>query len=294
MDDFVATEDDAFAPPSKKRRTDPIASSASVMDGKRTEHLDEIHRDVVDAFVLQAKELEEKLRNDSKLRQPLFTEAVFRQMAMCWTTKISDILRIKGIDQEKAKKYGPKFLPLVNTIYEQYLDAMGSNMPVPAHNQHDVIDLVSSDTEEDFEDYGLDGDGDEDLDDGPSKFFTAPVRVAPRTLPAISAADVSPGQAWRDNLEHLKRISPNSAAQPPPQATSSRSQGGSKAWRRAKKYSSGGVSKRSSGGGTRKKASGGKTSRGTKPSAASGFFGKKNGRGGGGNGSGGTIGLMPL
>ncbi|KAF4337054.1 hypothetical protein FBEOM_9043 [Fusarium beomiforme] len=251
--------DDAFdnlpqyrpARPPSRTPGPPISADTDMED------LDEIHRDMVENFVQEAKQIEEKIRNQKSLRRPLFTEKDFRLMAIHWTTSLEKIRKIPSIDPDKVKNYGPRILRLLQKHYNHYREAMD---PRSGGRDQDVVDLISSEVETEAEAL-------EDEDGEDSHYFNSKARP-----------DV---QAFHNRLQTLG----STQTQTKPRA-SSKSSGGTKRYAGGKRYSSkkptGGVTKRrSTGASSSRKASGSSTAcrtSGTAPKTL-----KKSG-----------IGLMPM
>ncbi|CAG2003746.1 unnamed protein product [Fusarium graminearum] len=192
------------------------------------ENLDEIHRDMVEGFVYEARQAEEKIRNQKSLRKPLFTEKDFRIMAIQWTTTIEKMRRIPGIDPDKVQEYGPKIIRILQKHYNHYQEAMD---PRSGGGGQDVVDLISSEVEMDDEDA-------EDEDGEDSHYFNG-----------NSRPDV---QAFHNRLQTLG----STQTQSKPRATS-KSSGGSRRYSSGKKY----PSKRSTGGVTKRRSTGGSSGR---------------------------------
>lgn len=189
QDGFVVADDDdeddyfdaPVAPPPRQRRQRTLDELPSQSSRPASEPVvDDVHENIIGLFVEQAKKLEEETRNNRNLRKPLFTEAQLQQMAVRWTDTLDKMRRISDIDGDRVTKYGPRFIPLVKTWHDKYLewtatadnDAMAtipatagpptSRRGPPPHSR-DVIDLLSDD--EDDEDYEAPGE--------PSKYFGA-------------------------------------------------------------------------------------------------------------------------
>ncbi|KAK3337102.1 hypothetical protein B0T19DRAFT_60578 [Cercophora scortea] len=297
-------EDDAFDPVPFHRRRTPAQRQQTLHElGPRISRdnrleeagLNEIHQDIIVAFVEQAKELEEQLRNKNNIRRALFSEQDYREMAIHWTTTVAKMYTIHGIDKEKVDKYGAKFAPLVQHYYSQYREMMDETASTPhastAYNtgrtvsgNHDIVDLISSDDEIEndpaLDDYS-EGDFDDDLEEDDdevlesSKYFALPhATAAPR--PTLSRE----AEAWHTKFRELQSQGTQTASKAGSGASSSNKASGS-GWKggskksHSKKSSSrgggasaygrgtavGGVSKRRSSTGPRK--SGGSASGGT-------------------------------
>lgn len=171
-DDFVVSdeEDDAFEPVPASRRA-PVQRKAQrqqtlhELGSQRpkearptTENLNEIHQHLIEAFVEEARKLEEQLRNHRRLRKTIFTDEQLRWMIVKWTTNISSMRAIPGVDVEKVDTFGSKFIPVVKRFHDQYLEMMDGDVrqqvptacPTNVSNvgYQDVVDLISSDEED--------------------------------------------------------------------------------------------------------------------------------------------------
>ncbi|KAH8648985.1 P-loop containing nucleoside triphosphate hydrolase protein [Tricladium varicosporioides] len=188
-DDFVVDDDnvEVFEPMRKSVRNCKASSERlgpPITADRRLAALPEVHRDIIQHFTDEAKELEERLRNRTQAKKPFFTESNFREMAIEWTTSIKDMRDIPGINIERVDKYGLQFIPMIQRYYRNYEEMMNSNMPQNRDidtNHRNVIDLVSDEEEETDgeEDFGTNDDDDDDDDDpdiraaeqGGSKYF---------------------------------------------------------------------------------------------------------------------------
>lgn len=164
-DDFVVGDDeddeDAFDPPPQHRPPKPPRSKASrtsktpsrkagppIPADTSTDNLEEIHRDMIESFVREAKTWEEQLRNKKGLRKALFTEHAFNQMALAWPTTIDQLKRIPGIDAKQVQDHGAKLLRLIQPYHDTY-QAMAASLPQNSHPaahhalDQDIVDLIS-------------------------------------------------------------------------------------------------------------------------------------------------------
>ncbi|KAI9171448.1 ATP-dependent DNA helicase hus2/rqh1 [Paramyrothecium foliicola] len=272
-DDELEEEDagsDGFAPLPNHRPPKPAArkKGSPITNDGRLQELTDIHQDVVNGFVGEARKLEELIRNKKELRRPLFTERDYREMAINWTTTLEKMGRIRGIDQTKVKEHGAKFLPILKRYHATYQEIVAASGQQDASDQDQhFVDLISSDMETD-DDEADTADAAEEED---SHYFSAKPR------PEV--------QAFHDRLQGYSN---SQASQAKSRASTSKGNGrkfsGGKKWPRK---ASGGVSKRK-GSGTWRKTSGA-SSAASKP-AGGGFRrdGKLTSKPGGG------IGLMPL
>ncbi|KAA8627794.1 hypothetical protein SMACR_04895 [Sordaria macrospora] len=148
----------------------PPIRDPRTMQNPRYAQLDEVHQDIVDTFVEEAKIFEEDFRNKKGMRKPIFTETQYREMAIRWTRTLEQMRAIPDINQDKVDLYGAKFIPLVERFYGNYRDMMGPKYDNPfvtdgaeedqsgrngrgkAGNKKgggkEVVDLISSDEED--------------------------------------------------------------------------------------------------------------------------------------------------
>lgn len=129
-------------------------------------------QDVIHDFVVEAKKLEEKFRNEKSLRRPLFNERDFREMAINWTTSLGEMRDIEDIDNEKVEMYGGRFLPLIKRYHASYEAMMGKDEDRDIDQNHrNVIDLVTDDDVQDDDDSIS-------IEEQPSKYFINEQRAA--------------------------------------------------------------------------------------------------------------------
>lgn len=300
QDDFCVPDDeeDYFEPvhktaiKSRRQRTlEELGPPISRATGDDV--LDDVHAMIVAAFLDEAKNLEEQLRNNKGYRRPLFTESQLRQMAIRWTKTVDQMRRIPEIKTENVDKFGTKFIPIVMRFYDNYREMMGQGddgamATIPgtagpsstwraAEPQSDIIDLVSDDDDEDddYEDPGL-----------PSKYFGGGGGD-----PISNELD-----SWSQRFAATTQVDDSAPVSRGRGAAKRGSQGGYKknSFRKGggggrgggRSYS--GVSK----GGKGRRSSGGSSKAGASRGASRPGGGGRGGRGGSGSGSG--IGLMPF
>jgi bloom syndrome protein len=292
-DNFVVSDDDGsddgFAPlPTHRQRKGPTRKvGPPISHDGRLEDLPEIHQLMVQSFVQEAKQLEEKLRNEKGIHRPLFTETNLREMAIRWTLTLDEMRTLKGIDSSKVDKFGSKFLPLLRQFNNQYKDMMqGVNAESDMDgglNDHSVVDLISSDLDFD-NDYDVNEEDDEDQET--SKFFSAS---------AASSSNLPPDvKAFHARLDAVGSTQPSSARAKSVGAGRGRKtagRGGGRPYARKGK-AFGGVTKRKASSTVGRKTSG--TTASSSKSTTSTFGSKQGSKSGGkSNSSGGKIGLMP-
>ncbi|KAH8814138.1 hypothetical protein F5882DRAFT_447144 [Hyaloscypha sp. PMI_1271] len=266
--DFVVSDDeeDAFEPiPDRRRRRQETLGPPITLD-ERMASLPDFHRVSVTQFVEAAKTLEEKIRNKHNLRNPLFTEANFREMAIRWTVTLGRMMQIPDINGERVKIYGPQFIPLVTEYRSNYNETISRYQDDRIIDKHEnVIDLISD--EECEEDNDLDGEDEattREAEQG-SKYFAKPHR----NLPFAAGSDAK-SSSYRGRGGSYR----------------AKSRGGKRSFSRK---SNGSASGQSNSGVSKRNKSGGSNS--TRGSTLMRSFG--NNGGGGMGGGGGGIGMMP-
>jgi len=161
-------------PPPPKRVGQRITSDNTM------EALNEMHRFVVEDFVLKAKAIAEKIQNDKFMHTVPFSDTVLRQMAIRFTETEEQMLQIPGADPERVRLYGKRFTKLVKDCRRQYSEMSGGNDDprILDPNLQNVIDLVSDDDDEN-DDYGPEFSGsDMEEDEGEeSNYFRPDPRV---------------------------------------------------------------------------------------------------------------------
>ena len=266
-DDFVVSDEeedeDAFEPRPRRRNPQPHRRQQtleelgpSISRDPRLDEagLDEIHQDIVHAFVERAQKMEENLRNKHGLRRPLFTEQQYREMAIRWTTTVAQMYTIRGVDKSKVDLYGTKFTTLIQQFHDRYQEMMGRTvqsfsaveMGPRERRRREVVDLISDDEDDgnashgrgfqsgveteaggyDEEDFDQEVEDEEDLE--PSRYFADAANQAP----SLSRPDTAAVEQWHRRFEELDR------ARKPPKSTysddgGSRTSGGN--WRGGKK-----------------------------------------------------------
>ncbi|KAH7196237.1 P-loop containing nucleoside triphosphate hydrolase protein [Fusarium oxysporum] len=148
----------------------PISISAELED------LNEIHRDIIDVFVREAKVTGEKIRKQEGLRSPLFTEKELQVIAIQWTTSLDKISKIPGIQPDKVMIHGPEILLILWRYYSGHREVMDPKRS--GGNGQEIVDLLSSDVE-----MGNDAYEDEDGEDSP--YFNTNKNADIRASPSI-------------------------------------------------------------------------------------------------------------
>ncbi|EHK48142.1 hypothetical protein TRIATDRAFT_262699 [Trichoderma atroviride IMI 206040] len=272
-------DEEAFEPLPQHRPAKPTSKPTSkktsrpepILSKHRLQDLPEIHQDVVDSFVHEARQLEERIRNKLGLRRPMFTDTHLQEMAINWTTSIDSMSRIPGIDVDRVKEVGPKLIPLLNMHHASYREIAAADAGTGASTSNldqEIVDLISSD---------IDLDEDEEEEEGEASHYFS----------SKPAADV---QAFHDRLQTLNSQPTQSRGK------SSYSRGGGRKFSGKKWPKRGGAA-----GGSQRRGSG-SSRRGGGSAGGSGASSSRPASGGGGfkrdgkivKKSGGGIGLMPL
>jgi bloom syndrome protein len=261
-DHFSTDDDDDDFEPVREGNRRPLKTTKRALgppikkDARMTEaNLPEIHQMMVHEFVLEAKKLDEEVRNSRGLKRAIFTEKQFREMCIRWTMTIEDLSTIEGVNESKAKQFGGRFVSLIKRFNAQYTDMMeakGGNRDMDQNHQN-VIDLLSDDDDDD--EFSHASDEEDDTQGERSAFFAGANpqtqafnrRIAeampqpPRASGTAAARDGSDEEPYRPAMTQTQSTRGGRAA---------RGGGFRKAGRKASGGSSqGGGSRRSSGGG---------------------------------------------
>ena len=259
---------DELGPPISR---DTTLAEANIVD---------IHEDLIDVFMPQAKELEENIRNAKGLRRNLFTEQHLRQMIIKWTTTVGKMRQIPGINIDSVDRYGARFVPLIKRYQTQYKEIMGeegddgdlepASRPAPVRQvpgpvRPEVVELLSSD------DDGFDEEEEEEEEEQglqSSKYFGQGASGGGHQSKRV--------EKWHETFDQLSQQPASKKGKRPFTRKASGSRGSF-----ARGRSNAGVTKRKASSGGSRRTSGG--------SAKS-----KAPRGGGSRGASSGIGLMPV
>ncbi|KAK4239711.1 hypothetical protein C8A03DRAFT_13929 [Achaetomium macrosporum] len=257
-DGFVVSdqemEEDAFdpvplrrrPPPKRRQQTlDELGPPISRDPCLEEAHIDDIHRDIVEAFVETAHEMDENVRNKHGLRRPIFTEQQYREMAIRWTTTVALMYTIRGVDKSKVDLYGAKFASLVQQFHKQYQEMMGqaaqsssaaAEIAPKKSKKKEFVDLISDDEdyaiseprsvrfrrgqevysegedhdgdegEDELEEEVVDeGEDDEDEDEEALEASRYFADGASRSSSSTHGADTSSVQQWHQRFEELSK-----------------------------------------------------------------------------------------
>lgn len=296
-DDGDDDEDDGFEQirdAGTTRQTRVKQLGPPITTDEKMDSLDELHRDIVEGFVREAKEQQRNVVIQRDLRDAPFTDTTLREMAIDWTLTEDELLQIRNIDPDKVKRYSKPLLRLLKVHHDNYQDMMQGEAPVADPNRETVIEISS-----DEEDYGSFHESDMDDDGSGSGAGQRSAYFQPTSATAAFNARFSQSQA-----AHAMPPPPKSRATTSKRQNSSQNSfggargGGVKGSRKGASTASRG---RSTGGVTKKKAG---TSRKASASGAGKFSNfayesnagssSKRGDSGGGRRGGGLGGIMAM
>ncbi|KFX94722.1 hypothetical protein V490_04215 [Pseudogymnoascus sp. VKM F-3557] len=272
-DDHVSSdedEDDDFEPVRQGNRPALFQRSKRDVGPRITNdvlmseaNLSALHVHVIQNFVIEAKKLDEEIRNSRGIRKPIFTETQLREMCINWMLELRDIRSIAGVNQEQVEKFGPKFVALIRRFHTEYDSMMRHNEDRDIDQNHrNVIDLVSDNDEAEFDDDDDEADEEQASQGETSQWFqNRPVnsatqafnqRIADMMPTPANSGGVSDGEPMRPTMSQAPRGRGGKARggsrKPYARRTSGGSTGGAA---RAPRARGGGARKRSSGGATR-------------------------------------------
>lgn len=272
-DDHVSSdedEDDDFEPVRQGNRPALFQRSKRDVGPRITNdvlmseaNLSALHVHVIQNFVIEAKKLDEEIRNSRGIRKPIFTETQLREMCINWMLELRDIRSIAGVNQEQVEKFGPKFVALIRRFHTEYDSMMRHNEDRDIDQNHrNVIDLVSDNDEAEFDDDDDEADEEQASQGETSQWFqNRPVnsatqafnqRIADMMPTPANSGGVSDGEPMRPTMSQAPRGRGGKARggsrKPYARRTSGGSTGGAA---RASRARGGGARKRSSGGATR-------------------------------------------
>jgi bloom syndrome protein len=269
-DDHVSTdddEDDDFEPVRQGNRPALFQRSKRDVGPRITNdvlmseaNLSDLHTHVINNFIIEAKKLDEEIRNSRGIRKPIFTETQLREMCINWMLELKDIKTIKGVNQEQVEKFGSKFVALIRRFHTEYDAMMRHNEDRDIDQNHrNVIDLVSDNDDAEFDDDDNDEGDEEEISQGETSqwFQNRQINSATQAFNQ-RLAETMPAPDEDDELSDGEPIRPAMT-----QATRGRggkARGGSRKpyTRRTSGGSTGGAARapRARGGGSRKRISG--------------------------------------
>lgn len=122
-----------------------VYSEPITIDERRAK-LTDMHNDIINNFLLEARNLGKKLIIKLNLRTAPFSDTELTEMAINFTTSQQEMENIPGIDLEKVDLYAKNYIPLISSAQNLY-QATIANQEQRVHdpNHQTVVDLVSDD-----------------------------------------------------------------------------------------------------------------------------------------------------
>ncbi|ETS87932.1 hypothetical protein PFICI_01760 [Pestalotiopsis fici W106-1] len=263
VDDDSFDDDDFEVMPTPRSRRRRALAGAPIAEDPGLVNINVVHRNIISLFEQEGANLAADLQNQHSFRKPIFTRQQLRIMATKWTLNLDEMAEIPGIDRDKVKSFGKKFLSMLKDYHGQYVElyrdrasAKSSQSKSRKVSGHSVVDLVSTDEEDNDDDDDEMEDAEDDGED--SHYFDK------------SASQLPPHvQRWNAEMDEMEKKSA-AASSRSRSASSSRggagrfAKGGRKPYRR-----SFGSQKARPGAGVKKKTASKRTSTGSARSASS-------------------------
>jgi bloom syndrome protein len=181
-DNEETDEEDAFEPvtvhPRKGEKPKRRQLGEPITIDERMASLDDLHRDVVEDFVQNAKEQCRKIQMDKGLRQQPFSDTVLREMAMSFPRTTEEMKALPGINPNMVDYHGSSFLNLIAKAKNHYNEMRRDQDERVYDPNLEVIEILD---DSDDEDYGSepsfeggesgDGGGSDDDEQYTSSYF---------------------------------------------------------------------------------------------------------------------------
>ena len=119
---------------------------------KKLERLNPTHRHIVEDFVDNAKKQCRNIMVQMSLKQQPFSDTVLREMAINFPQNNEELLSIEGVDPERVRLHGPRFLKLIQEANRNYEAMMRAQEDRPVDPNHKNVVEISDDEDEDEED----------------------------------------------------------------------------------------------------------------------------------------------
>jgi bloom syndrome protein len=155
------SEDEDFEPIREARRRSAFSSARPQLGPPitRDQRIDEanlskIHRNLIPHFVIAAKKIEEKIRNEKGRRKTIFNEENLREMVINWTITVNEMLEIRDINKDYVKAFGPRFLPLIQDYHDRYESMMGRQDDRDIDENHQNVIEISTDSDDEDDECG--------------------------------------------------------------------------------------------------------------------------------------------
>jgi len=150
LEDSDEDEEDisSFAPirnhgvpaPGRRREIGP-----PIMTDSKLERLNPIHRHIVEDFVDNAKKQSHDIMVRMDLKQQPFSDSVLREMAINFPQSEEELLSIDGINAERVRLHGRRFLKLIQEAYKNYEAMMMAQEDRPVDPNHENVVEISDD-----------------------------------------------------------------------------------------------------------------------------------------------------
>jgi bloom syndrome protein len=143
---------------------------------KKLEQLNPTHRHIVEDFVDNAKKQCRNIMMQMSLKQQPFSDTVLREMAINFPQTNEELLAIEGVDPERVRLHGPRFLKLIQEANKNYEAMMRAQEDRPVDPNHkNVVEISDDDEDEEDANVQLSQEfSDLDFDDTEtSQYFTA-------------------------------------------------------------------------------------------------------------------------
>ncbi|KAH7039107.1 hypothetical protein B0J12DRAFT_702930 [Macrophomina phaseolina] len=145
----------------KSNKTSRQKLGPPITTDEKMARLDEVHQDVVEAFVQAGRSECQRILISRNLRAHPFTDTVLREMAISFPATPEELQEIPGIDRQMVMFYGDRFLRLIKQFKDDF-DAMSGPQPDKVKDpNHEIIEI----SDEDEEEYGGNFDEEPEPDD---------------------------------------------------------------------------------------------------------------------------------
>lgn len=148
---FAPVRDRGGPVPSRQRQIGP-----PITIDKKLERLNPTHRHIVEDFVDHAKKQSRTIMMQLGLKQQPFSDTVLREMAINFPQSNEELLSIEGIDPERVRLHGPRFLKLIQEANKNYEAMMRAQEDRPVDPNHmNVVEISDDEDNEEDEDAQL-------------------------------------------------------------------------------------------------------------------------------------------
>jgi bloom syndrome protein len=142
---FAPVRDHGVRTPSRRRQVGP-----PITTDKKLERLNPTHRHIVEDFVDSAKRQSQNIMMQMSLKQQPFSDTVLREMAINFPQSNEELLGIDGVDPERVRLHGPRFLKLIQEANKNYEAMMRAQEDRPVDPNHkNVVEISDDEDDED-------------------------------------------------------------------------------------------------------------------------------------------------